>query len=360
MFKPNYIISSFIATCLMKIEALTKEIESLPLTPMVLATLRETAALQSTYYSTKIEGNRLTKKEVEEVLFKGERLRGKERDEKEILGYYEALSWLENLALTKKHLDEKMIKKLHALIMGGGRKTVTPTAYRDGQNVIKDGATGRIVYLPPEAADVSSLIKELIQWINHAVETGVPIPLIAAIFHYQFATIHPYYDGNGRTARLITTFLLHRYGYDLKGIYSLDAYYADNLTDYYGSLSVGSHNYYMGRADEDITPWISYFCIGVEKSFEHVKAQALKASKKGSKDQSRTLRKLDARQRTVLTIFKDQEVVTSRDIATILRIKPRTARALAQQWVEDGFLKVASLSKKTRSYSLAQVYNCFD
>ena len=67
MFKPNYIISSFIATCLMKIEALTKEIESLPLTPMVLATLRETAALQSTYYSTKIEGNRLTKKEVEEA-----------------------------------------------------------------------------------------------------------------------------------------------------------------------------------------------------------------------------------------------------------------------------------------------------
>lgn len=359
MFKPKFTITPSIATCLMNIEALTQEIESLPLTPMVLASLRETAALQSTHYSTKIEGNRLTKKEVKEVILKGERVRGKERDENEILGYYEALSWLEHLALKKQDLSEHLIKKLHALVMGGGRKTVKPTPYREGQNVIKDGATGQIVYLPPEASDVSTLMGELVQWINHALSTEVPVPLIAAIAHYQFATIHPYYDGNGRTARLLTTFLLHRYGYDLKGIYSLDAYYANNLSEYYGSLAVGSHNYYMGRAEEDITHWIAYFCEGIEQSFSHVKAQALKESKKGYQDQSNNLRKLDARQRTILTIFKDQTVITSHDIATMLRVKPRTARALALTWVQSGFLEIVNTSKKNRTYSLTPSYNNF-
>lgn len=64
----------------------------------------------------------------------------------------------------------------------------------------------------------------------------------------QFATIHPYFDGNGRTARLLTTLLLHRAGYGLKGIYSLEKYYTRDLEAYHAALTVGpSHNYYMGR-----------------------------------------------------------------------------------------------------------------
>ena len=70
-------------------------------------------------------------------------------------------------------------------------------------------------------------MQSMVEWINEY--STLPCPLIAGIAHYQFATIHPYYDGNGRTARLLTTLILHLGGYDLKGLYSLEEYYAQKL-----------------------------------------------------------------------------------------------------------------------------------
>ena len=66
--------------------------------------------------------------------------------------------------------------------------------------------------MPPEASDVPALMKSLVEWVNSSAE--IPLPLQAAIAHYQFATIHPYYDGNGRTARLFTTWILHLGGFN--------------------------------------------------------------------------------------------------------------------------------------------------
>lgn len=94
---------------------------------------------------------------------------------------------------------------------------------------------------------------------------------MAAIAHYQFVTIQPYYDGNGRTARILTTLILHQGGYDLKGIYNLEEYYYQHLQDYYNALAVEpSHNYYMGRAEADITIWIEFFVSGMLYSFQSV------------------------------------------------------------------------------------------
>ena len=118
----------------------------------------------------------------------------------------------------------------------GGKK---PTPYRGGQNVIRDAGSRRIVYMPPEASDVPRLMKELVDWLRRSEREGVPCPIRAGIAHYQFATIHPYYDGNGRTARLLTTLILHRGGYDLKGLYSLEEYYARDLSAYYGRWRSG-------------------------------------------------------------------------------------------------------------------------
>ena len=79
--------------------------------------------------------------------------------------------------------------------------------------------------MPPEAKAVPGLMSELVKWINQQLYEGdLPVPVIAALAHYQFATIHPYYDGNGRTARLLANLILHKAGYGLKGIYSLDEY----------------------------------------------------------------------------------------------------------------------------------------
>lgn len=141
--------------------------------------------------------------------------------------------------------------------MAGGKTRVRPTSYRDAQNVIRDSRNKAIVYLPPEAKDVAPLMQQLVAWISATNQP--PVPLRAAIAHYQYAAVHPYYDGNGRTARLLTTLILHPGGYGLKGLYALDEYYARDLKGYYEALTLGpSHNYYMGRVEADITPWVAY------------------------------------------------------------------------------------------------------
>ncbi len=113
-------------------------------------------------------------------------------------------------------------------------------------------------------------------------EKPLPAPLRAGIIHYQYATIHLYYDGNGRTARLLTTFTLHESGYGLRGLYSLEEYYARDLAAYYEALNRGtSHNYYEARAQADITPFLDYFINGMLFSFERVLAHIQQAHNRG-------------------------------------------------------------------------------
>jgi Fic family protein len=233
--------------------------------------------------------------------------------------------------------------------------TDNPTPYRDGQNVIHDSATGSIIYMPPEATDVSQLMGELVQWIEgEQASNELPAPVMAGFAHYQFATIHPYYDGNGRTARLLTSLLLHKSGYGLKGIYSLEEYYARDLGAYYRALNVGpSHNYYMGREEADLSGWVEYFCLGMADAFSAVRAMAVEAAKAQKPDQTNVLGKLDARQRRVLMLFETDPTITTRQIADHLGIHRRTALNLCNGWVESGFLIQYGKARKSRKYGLA-------
>jgi len=160
-----------------------------------------------------------------------------------------------------------------------------------------------------------------------------------------------------RTARLLTTLILHSSNYDLKGLYSLEEYYAKDLQGYYQAISIGqSHNYYEGRAEADITPWVEYFCAGMVQSLENVRKQAAKAGQAGAIDKSIQLRKLDARQRLLLGLFQRQAKVTAEEIADFLSIKERAARLLCQKWAEEGLLVITDPAKKSRKYALAPEY----
>ncbi len=356
-FEPLFTITSKIANALMHIEAAKQAIEDLPITPSVQATLRETARLFSTHYSTAIEGNRLTQEQVAQVIEHHGHFPGRERDEKEVLGYYAALEKVEKLSAARNVVTERDIQALHALVMSGGSQKVKPTPYRDGQNVIRDARSRRIVYLPPEAKDVPVLMKELVSWLRMAVSKDLPYPICAGVAHYQFATVHPYYDGNGRTARLLTTLILHLGGYDLKGLYSLEEYYARNLGGYYEALTVGpSHNYYEGRAEADITQWVAYFCDGMVESFESVKKRAQEAAAAHIKDSSSWLRKLDPTQRKALELFLQSETITSRDVEALFGISQRTARHLLSKWAQDDFVVILDPAKKSRKYGLAVTF----
>jgi Fic family protein len=280
---------------------------------------------------------------------------GRERDEAEVRNYFAALAYVESLGQRAVRLTEKEIRSIHGLIMTGKER---PTIYRDGQNVVRDARTGRIVYMPPESKDVPRLMQELTRWVNTSLAASeLPVPVVAGLAHYQIATIHPYFDGNGRTARLVTTLILHRSSYGLNGIYSLEEYYAANLDGYYAGLAVGeSHNYYFGRAEGDVTPFVEYFCVGMAEAFASVRSRAEEANRTRALDRTPVLRSLTPQQRQALGLFLRMKIVTTKELARYFHWSPRAAAYLCRAWVRDGFLAIENPSTKGRSYRLADRY----
>jgi len=194
-------ITPAIVRYLQNIERIRERVKLPILPPSIAEILRFQAHIRSTHYSTRIEGNRLTLRETEQVVQQGKLFSGRERDVSEVERYYKALQQMEVWVEKGQEITEERIRKLHAVLYSGRR--TKPTPYRDGQNVIR-ASTGGIVYMLPEAKDVPSLMKELLQWIKRASKE-YPIPIVAGIAHYQFETIHPFFDGNGRTGRMLTT-----------------------------------------------------------------------------------------------------------------------------------------------------------
>ncbi len=356
LWLPRYTLTSAIARALMDIEAARAVVGQTPLPPAAEAELRRRARLRSTHYSTRIEGNRLTLAEAEQVIEgKQANFHGRERDVGEVKNYWNALLRVEEWASKKMPLTEELIQRLHALIKEGAR--AKPTPYRDGQNVIRDSASGAIIYLPPEAKDVPALMASLIRWVQEAEKDELPVPLIAGLVHYQFVTIHPYYDGNGRTARLLATLILHRDGYGLNGFFSLEEYHARDLEGYYRSLSVHPHhNYYEGRAEADLTPWLEYFVNTLAGVFIAAKDETLRNAEQGMPAEPEELRRLDHRARTVLALFAKTEDVTTSQVAATLGLSERMARVLLTTWVKDGWLVITNPSNRKRTYGLSAIY----
>jgi Fic family protein len=347
-FNPRFAITPNIAKFLMRIEASKTTIDELPFSVQLLASLRETSKLMTTHYSTQIEGNGLEADQVKQVIVSSSRFAGRERDEREVLNYYRALGHVEQFVREGVPISERAIQTI-AMLVNDGRSR--PKPYREGQNVIRNGGTNAIVYMPPRATDVPRLMAGLVAWINENIASkSIPIPLIAGLAHYQFATIHPYFDGNGRTARLLASWILQKTRYGLKGIYSLEEYYAKNLSGYYQALDIsGNHNYYDGRVDGDITPFLEYFCEGMAIAFQRVEEQAKRQISGNTSIPSKILL---PEQRQALILFEKQDIVTAADIARELHVSDRQARAYCKRWTKTEFLIVVDQSKRLRRYTV--------
>jgi Fic family protein len=343
----------------MTLEAARTLVAHTPLPLAVATELRRRARIRATHYSTRIEGNQLTLAEAEEALAgRHAHIQGRERDVREVRHYWHALIKVEEWAEAGARLTPQRIQRIHGMLERGPR--ARPTPWRDGQNVIREAGSGTIIYLPPEAKDVPTLIRELVGWVEEAEVEELPVPLIAGLAHYQLATIHPFYDGNGRTARLLATFLLHRGGYSLHGFFSLEEQHAQDLAAYYEALEVHPHhNYYEGRAEADLTGWLEYFIHSMAEVFTAAGDEALRSAGPGDGEVPKELRRLDARARRVMALFAGRDHITASDVAQELGLAARTVRDLLRGWVEEGWLEIADASRKGRSYRLSAAYRRF-
>lgn len=118
-----------------------------------------------------------------------------------------------------------------------------------------------IQYIGPEAGVVSNELQELLNWLNNASRSVHPI-IGTGLLHFQFVSIHPFSDGNGRTTRALTRLYLGLRGYDLRGSLVLDSYYSVAKQEYYGALHDSQGNDYAKAASSDVTNWLEYFTTG--------------------------------------------------------------------------------------------------
>ncbi len=356
LWQPRFSYTPAILRSLMEIEAAKAVVAYTPLPLAAEKELRDRARIRATHYSTSIEGNRLTLAEAKGII-NGERTVGKEkqRDVSEVRNYWNALIWVEEQAHDRAPLTENLIGKIHATVTKGLKRK--PSAYRGGQNVIRDSMSGAIVYLPPEAADIPVLMASMVDWFDQATKEGLPVPVIAGLVHYQFVTIHPFYDGNGRTARLLATFILQRGGYGLNGYFSLEEHHAQDLPGYYRALVTHpNHNYYTGRAEVDLTSWLEYFLRITAAVFTEVRDQALSLAERGADLEPNAVRSLDKRARVVLGLFVDRATIGAKDVASSLGLSERMARELVRGWVAQGWLTPESDARKNRRYGLSAEY----
>lgn len=362
MFSPRHTLTPAIVRSLVAIEVSREAIARVSLSSVEREALHREARLRSTHFSTRIEGNRLTLAEATRAIVEpGVWFQGRERDVGEVRNYWHALRRVEEWAAARLPVTEERLRRLHGLVERGSRAGKTP--YRDGQNAIRDGASGALVYLPPEAKDVPALMAELVAWIAAAEREELPTPILAGLAHYQFVTIHPFFDGNGRTARLLTSWLLERGGLGLGGVLALEEHHARDLPAYYGALITHPHhNYYEDRAEADLTGWLDYFVAVLAGAFAAARAAAegvQDATGRGEPNFIARLRRLEPRARSVFGLFADRETITTRDIARLLALSERMARVLVAGWIADGWLEIAEPSRRSRAYSLSAIYRQF-
>ena len=251
------------------------------------------------------------------------------------------------------NITEELILKVHNLVEG--KKINHKNDYRDGQNVVADSISGKIVYMPPEAKDVKSLIIQMINRFN--LDDDIPIPIKAGIFAYEFVTIHPFWDGNGRCARLLANFILKSYDYDLKGFYVMEEFYDKDINDYYNSLQMGlHHNFYFGRNDADITEWLEYFISIMADTFELV-GNRVKEIYINTKEEISIIDTLDKMERWVANFIKNNGKIKAKDIANHFKINLDTANNWVKKWIDKGFLERHNdIQKRNIDYILTEKY----
>jgi Fic family protein len=340
-----------------KMEAAREIVESLTLPLDIQRGFRQDASARMTHYSTKVEGNQLTLKQTKELLA-GRDVIAREIDKREVINYYDCLNQIHRLSRTGPKVTEPMIKGLHATIQRGIVKGKLRGEYRETQNAIFDSVTRAPVFSPPETKDIPSLMKAYVAWLNR--DRDIHPILKAGIAHYQFVTIHPFMDGNGRTARAVVTLVLYQNGFDLKRFYSLEDYYAEDLRGYYNALHRCQGMHYYDQPDPDITSWLEYFLQGVVNAFEQVKDNALAAARKDSPDEANLpadiLQKIGPRERILLSHFEKNLQIRSKDICRLFDINERTARDLLGKWIKEGILQKKGSGNRNAYYVLTPPY----
>jgi len=345
MFKPKYTITPEILNNLIKTAGAKAVIDNAYLIPRWEVALRREALIKNAHASTAIEGNPLTLEQVSE-LARGRDIMATRKAKAEVVNYLKVLEDLPDLSEAGV-ITEKVILKIHQLLTKDVLENPADCGvYRNRQVVIGNRITGVITFRPPETKDVPILMGKFVKWLNSkdALETN-PV-LTAGISHYEFVRIHPFIDGNGRTARALASLILYLRGFDTKRFFALDDYYDSDRQSYYTALRS------VDLTTLDTTKWLNYFTYGAALQTEKVKERILSLSSDMKRKQLKGQIALTERQMKIVERINANGHITNKIIREMFTLSDEGALKEINKLVKLGVVKAEGKGRSIR-YVLA-------
>ncbi|MDR3244255.1 MAG: Fic family protein [Elusimicrobiota bacterium] len=322
MFNPKYTLTKELLDNISAIERLYGQIEQIQLPQSLWLNLERDNLMQSAYVSNSIEGNPLSLAEVTNLLLDS-RVPAN-RNEKEIANYFGILKKLPLL----KNFTLQTLLDIHKELLAGVNDEIAGIIRDDivvvGNKVMTTAGVKLIVkHNPPyhKREDIINHLSGLVDWVEQDKQT-LPI-LKAAIFHHHYVYLHPFVDGNGRTCRLLTAFLLILNGYMINKYFVLDDYYDIDRKLYSDKLSSADTG--------DLTQWLQYFTTGIKYSLQSAIAKA-----KNSLSLIEISLRPTTRQSQILEHFSQIGEFTAEEVMQLLNISRQQANNLIRGLIEKG------------------------
>ena len=300
-YTPKYSITNSILKNVGAIDSAREVITHAPLVPAWERRFQSEARTKIIHHGTHLEGNDLNLNEVEDVLSQGtvpernSRMQlekgssadegtvpngtnviARDRDIQEVINYRSVMDYLDSLATTDKDtvdipLTRHILQEIHSLTVKNLLPANEAGHYRSVKVVIRNTETKEISFRPPPPTEVPYFIEELFAWLNSKEGKEAHPLLRAGILHYELVRIHPFTDGNGRTARAMALLLLFLEGYQVKKFFALEEYYDSHPDEYYTALQ-------SVMSSGELTSWLEYFTLGIAIEFNRVKTLVQKLS----------------------------------------------------------------------------------
>jgi len=301
--------------------------------------------------SSRIEG---TQTNIEEALQKIEYIDPEKKDDwEEVQNYVEAMNKAVT-ALEKLPVSSRLLKETHKILLQGVRgKNKHPGEFRNSQNWIGGATINDAVFIPPHQDDVPDLMRDLDYFIN---EENHPVPHLVriAIAHYQFETIHPFLDGNGRLGRLLITLYLVSKGLLVKPTLYLSVFFEKNKALYYDNLT-------RVRTHDDLTQWIRFFLEGVRQTSEN-SIQTFKSIidlRNKFEHEILILGKKTKLAKAFLQYLYSHPIIDSQDVVKNFSISLPAALRLIEDFVRLGILVELTGFKRNRVFAFEQYVKLF-
>jgi len=305
--------------------------------------------------SSKIEG---TQTSFEEVFIKEENINPEKRNDwQEVHNYIQALNQA-IVAMRDLPISNRLIKQTHKTLLQGARgKEKLPGEYRNSQNWIGNSLKDP-VFIPPTHEEIPDLMQDLEQFINAEImdlPVEVPHLIKIALVHYQFETIHPFLDGNGRIGRLLITLYLIDKDLLQKPTLYLSDYFERNRRDYYDNLT-------QVRKKNDIENWLYFFLDGVIdtakksiKSFNSI----IKLRDEIELNRLIQLGRKQADGKRLINLLYKVPILDSKEVAQALKIHSSTANRLIKDFEDLKILTELTGYKRNRMYAFYEYIRIF-